>query len=184
MGTDINAVFGHQAPFPPTESVVEGMREGIHTVSPILGSDWKLLPDYNPGFGLVYIRGGLGISFGPHAAIVGTGNPWPSPTERPDEKQTLISAVCSIAGYFRSPRVIFLPDDMEPWIYVSKWVGEGLTLDQLQQHLASLKAPSATLRAAIRQRPECYEVDGYVIKELHYEAVSPRCARARTRRRG
>src|SRR5712672_2149113 len=105
MGTDINAVFGHEAPFPPTELVVEGMRKGIHPVSPIFGGGWDLLPNYNPGCGLVYVRGGLGISFGPHAAIIGTGERWPRPSEHPDEKKTLISAVCAIARYFRSPCV-------------------------------------------------------------------------------
>lgn len=147
------------------------MRKGIQPFDPILGSDWELLPDYNPGCGLVYVRGGLGISFGPHAAIIGTGERWPRPREHPDQKQTLINAVCRIGRYFRSPSVIFLPDDIEPWIYASKWIGEGLTLDQLQQRLVSLKAPSATFQETIRQRPECYEVDGYVIKELAYERV-------------
>jgi len=169
MGTDINAVFGHHVSFPPTKSVVEAMCKGIHPVSPIVGNNWELFPDYNPGCGLVYVRGGLGISFGPHAAIIGTGERWPRPSEHPDEKQPLISAVCAIARYFRSPRVIFLPDDIEPWIYASKWIGDGLSFDQLQQHMAGLKAPSTTFRAAIKQRPDCYEVDGYVIKELDYE---------------
>ena len=118
---------------------------------------------------MVYVRGGLGISFGPHAAIVGTGERWPRPSNHPDDKKLLISAVCALARYFRSPCVIFLPDDIEPWIYADKWIGEGLTLDQLRQHLADLKAPSATLRAAIGQHPDCYEVDGYVIEELEYE---------------
>lgn len=164
MGTDINAVFGHREPFPPTESVVEAMRNGI-------GGEWDLLLDYDPGCGLVYVRGEHGISFGPRAAIIGTGERWPRPSEHPDEKQWLISALCAIARYFRSPCLIFLPDDIEPWIYARKWIGEGQTIEQLRQHLAGLKAPSATFRAAIRQRPDCYEVDGYVIQELDYEAA-------------
>src|SRR5258708_3572665 len=127
MGSDINVAFGHQVPFPPTESIVEGMRMGIHPVSPIFGGEWDLLPDYNPGCRLVYVRGGLGLCFGPRAAIIGTGESWPGPSEHADEKKTLISAVCAIARYFRSPRVIFFPDDIEPWIYISKWVAEGLT---------------------------------------------------------
>lgn len=164
MGTDINAAFGHQVPFPPTESVLEEMRKGIHPCEPYIGGGWDLLPDYNPGCGLVYVRGGPCVSFGPHAAIIGTGESWPGPTRDPDE--ALISALCAIARYFRSPYVIFLPDDIEPWIYASKWIGEGLNLDQLRQHLAGIKAPSPSFRAAIQQRPDCYEVEGYVIKEL------------------
>jgi hypothetical protein len=171
MGTDINAVFGHNVPFPPTESVVDGMRKGIQPSEPYIRGEWDILPDYNPGCGLVYVRGGPGISFGPHAAIIGTGERWPRVGEQSDEMHTLITAICTIAKYFRSPRVIFLPDDIEPWIYASKWIGEGLTLDQLQEHLAGLKLPSATFRAATKQRPDCYEVDGYVIKALGYENV-------------
>src|SRR5215469_11233645 len=164
MGTDINGIFGHREPFPPTESVVEAMRKGI-------GGEWDLLRDYNPGCGLVYVRGEHSISFGHHAAIIGTGERWPRPSEHPDEKQWLISAVCAIARYFRSPCVIFLPDDMEPWIYASKWIGEGMTLEQLRQHMAGIKAPSATLRAAITQYSEYCDVEGYVIKELNYETA-------------
>ena len=158
MATDINVAFGHSIPFPPTESVAEKMCKGINLLDPRFANDWTL------GRGLVCVQSSLNVLFGPHAAIIPTGYRWPRPRQEPDEE--LISAVSAIARYFQSPRIIILPDDIEPWFYASKWIGEGLTLDDLQQRLAGLKHPSPTFQAAIKQRPDCYEVDGYVIREL------------------
>jgi hypothetical protein len=41
----------------------------------------------------------------------------------------------------------------------------------LRKRLAAIKEPSADFRAAIRQMPECCEVDGYVIEKLDHDAV-------------
>jgi len=161
MGTDINGAFGHRIQFPPTDSILEAMRES-------LGGGWDLLPDYNPGCGLVYVRGEVGISFGPHAAIVSTGYGWLDDREN---QRAAIDTIRAVARFFRSPGVIFLPDDIEPYIFASKWIGEGSTFDDLQKRLAAIKEPSPDFRAAIRQMPECYEVDGYVLQRLDYDAV-------------
>jgi len=171
MSTDINAAFGHRVPFPPTETVVAEMRKGIHPVNPAFGSGWDLLPDHDPGFGLVYVRGPLRIYFGPHSAIIGTGWRWPRPGEHGDEKESLVSAVCAIARHFESPHVIFLPSDLEPWCSVFAWIGEGLALDQIQQRLAGIRKPSTTFQETLKQRPDCYEINGYVIKELDPKAA-------------
>jgi len=171
MGTDMTAAFGHQVPFSATESIVEGMRKGIHPVGLISGREWDLLPDHKPGCGLVYVRGELRLYFGPHAALIGTGERWPRPSEHPDEKKALVSAVRAVARHFRSPRVIFLPDDIEPYVFVSKWIGEGLTLEEIQQRLALVGEPSPSLKAAIRQYPEYCQVEGYVVEQLDYDTV-------------
>jgi hypothetical protein len=161
MGTDINGAFGHRIQFPPTDSVVEAMRES-------LGGEWDLLRDYNPGCGLVYVRGEVGISFGPHAGIASTGYGW---LEDRDDQRAALDKIRAVARFFRSPSVIFLPDDIEPYIFVSKWIGEGATFDELQKRLAAIKEPSPDFRAAIRQMPDCYEVDGYVVERFEYDAV-------------
>ena len=161
MGTDINGAFGHRVQFPPTDVVVEAMRES-------LGGEWDVLRDYNPGCGLVYVRGEVGICFGPHAAIASTGYGWLE--DRADQRAAL-DTIRAVARFFRSPSVIFLPDDIEPYFSVSKWIGEGSTFDDLQKRLAAIKAPSPDFRAAIRQMPECYEVDGYVVERFDYDVV-------------
>ena len=133
-----------------------------------LGGDWDVLRDYNPGGGLVYERGEVGIYFGPHAGIASTGYGW---LEDHDGQRAAVETVRAVARFFRSPSIIFLPDDIEPYFYASNWIGEGLTFDDLRKRLAAIKAPSADFRAAIKQMPECYEVDGYVIEKLDYDTV-------------
>jgi hypothetical protein len=161
MGTDINGAFGHREPFPPTDALMDAMHQG-------LGGQWDVLRDYNPGRGLVYVRGEAGIYFGPHAAIASTGYGW---LEDGDGQRAALDTIRAVARFFRSPSVIFLPDDIEPYIYASNWIGEGSTFDDLLKRLAAIKEPSANFRAAIRQMPECYEVDGYVIEKLDYDSV-------------
>lgn len=156
MGTDINAIFGHRESFPPTDGLMEAMRKG-------LGGEWDVLRDYSPGRGLVYVRGEIGISFGPHAGMASTGYGW---LDDRDDQRTAVNATRAVARFFRSPSVIFLPDDIEPYIFASKWIGEGSTFDDLLKRLAAIKEPSPDFRAAIRQMPEYYEVDGYVIEKL------------------
>ncbi len=161
MGTDINGAFGYREPFPPTDALMEAMRKG-------LGGEWDVLRDYNPGSGLVYVRGQVGISFGPHAGIASTGYGW---LEDRDDRRAALDTIRAVARFFRSASVVFLPDDIEPYIYASKWIGEGSTFDDLRKRLAAIKEPSPDFRAAIRQMPECYEVDGYVLEELDYGRV-------------
>ena len=161
MGTDINAIFGHRESFPPADALMETMRKG-------LGGEWDVLRDYNPGCGLVYVRGAVGISFGPHAGIASTGYGW---LDDRDDQRAAVDTIRAVARFFRSPSVIFLPDDIEPYISVAKWIGEGSTFDDLRKRLATIKEPSPDFRAAIRQMPEYYEVDGYVIERLDHDAV-------------
>ena len=133
-----------------------------------LGGEWDVLRDYNPGPGLVYVRGEVGICFGPRAGIASTGYGW---LEQGDGQRAAVDAIRAVARFFRSPVVIFLPDDIEPYIYASNWIGEGSTFDDLRKRLAAIKEPSADFRAAIRQMPECYEVDGYVLERFDHDAV-------------
>ncbi len=161
MGTDINGAFGHREPFPPTDALTQAMRQE-------LGGEWEVYRDYNPGRGLVYVRGEVGILFGPRAGIASTGYGW---LEDGDGPRAALDTIRAVARFFRSPSVIFLPDDIEPYIYASNWIGEGSTFDDLLKRLAAIKEPSPNFRAAIRQMPECYEVDGYVIEKLDHDAV-------------
>ena len=156
MGTDIEGAFGHRIQFPPTDSVMEAMRKSI-------GGEWDLLPDYDPGRGLVYVRGAVGILFGPHAAIASSGYGW---LEDGDDQRAALDMIRAIARFFGSTGVIFLPDDIEPYVYADEWIAEGSTFEDLLHRLASIKEPSPDFRAAIRQMPECYEVDGYVLERL------------------
>jgi hypothetical protein len=168
MGTDINGVFGHGIPFRPTESLAEAMRAGIRPTGPMFESDWWLEPGSSSS-GLIHINGhGVSVYFGPHAAIVSSGYGW---LEDRDEQRATIDVIRAVARFFRSPSIIFLPDDIEPWCYARQWIADGSTLDDMQRRLASIKEPSSDFRAAIRHMPDCCEVDGYVIEELNYDAV-------------
>src|SRR4029077_7589834 len=147
MGRDINGAFGHREPFPPTDALMEVMRQG-------LGGEWDVLRDYNPGRGLVYVRGEVGMYFGPHAGIASTGYGW---LEHRDDQRAAVDTIRAVARFFRSPGVIFLPEDIEPYIYASNWIGEGSTFVDLRKRLAAIKEQSADFRADSRKMPECYE---------------------------
>jgi hypothetical protein len=164
MGTDINGVLGHGIPFPPTDSVVQSMRTGIQPIEPIFRSDWSLRPDFASSRRLVCIQAyGLYVLFGPHAALIPSGYGW---LEDRDEQRAAVSAIRAIARFFGSPSVIFLPDDIEPWCHADQWIADGATFDELRRRLAGIKKPSSDFRGAIRQMPDYYEVDGYVVEEL------------------
>jgi hypothetical protein len=45
--------------------------------------------------------------------------------------------------------------------------------------LAAIKEPSPDFRGAIRQMPDCSEVDGYVIEEFDYDAVGAKELKAK-----
>jgi hypothetical protein len=77
----------------------------------------------------------------------------------------------AVARYFRSARLIFLPNDIEPWCDAKRWIADGATIEELQQKLAGIGPPSPNLQAAIRQDPESWEVDGYVVEQLAYEPI-------------
>ena len=170
MGSDINAVFGHRESFPPTEAVVETIRAGM-------GGNWKLMAESDSCGGTVLVSGEFGIYFGPHAAIACSGEGWPLGPEVDEIRREVICALRSLARIFRSPSVIFLPDDIEPWMDAHEWVGKGMNLEEVRQKLASFKEPAPDLPSACRfveynQQFNCmiYEVDGYVVEELNYDA--------------
>jgi len=160
MGTDINAAFGHRIPFPPTEALVQSMSKGLQPAG-MGGSGWYL-PPHEPrlisGYEII-------IHFGPRAALISTGYSWGPPSEI-DAREPVISSCREVARFFRSPIIIFLPDDIEPYVYAGCWIDDGLTIEEVEEKLAHIKAPSPDVRAAIRQRPDCYEVDGYVVEQL------------------
>ena len=98
MGSDIIAVFGHPIPFPPTESLVQNMREGIQPVSPIIQNRWLLDKDTTSSR-LIGIHDDLSVYFGPRAGFVSTGREWPRPTEEVSEKHMVLSAIRAIAHF-------------------------------------------------------------------------------------
>lgn len=168
MGTDINGAFGHRITFPPSESLAHDMRAGIQPTGPMFQSDWRFDPS-SASSRLVHFSGhGVSLYFGPHAGIISTGYGW---LEDRDDQRAAVDVIRAVAQFFRSPSVIFLPDDIEPYIYADEWIADGSTFDDLRQRLAAIKGPSPDFHAAIRQMPDCYEVDGYVLEEIHYDAV-------------
>jgi hypothetical protein len=173
MGTDIDAAFGHTAEFPPTEALARSMCARIRRVSPLIHNDWRLNTDYHHGLGLFLIQDsdGLTVWLGQHAALISSGYGWPEPGEDADEKEFVTTAMRAVARYFRSPRLIFLPDDIEPWCDAERWIVEGASIEELQQKLAGIGPPSPNLKAAIRQGPESWQVDGYVVEQLTYEPI-------------
>ena len=164
MGTDINAAFGHKTPFPPTESLVQSMCQGLKPAG-MAGSGW-----YQPPQDKKLISGyEMIIHFGPRSSLITTGYGW-GPPSAIRERERVISSCREIARFFRSPLVIFLPDDIEPYVYAGCWIDDGLAIEEVQEKLAHVREPSPDFRAAIRQRPDCYEVDGYVIEQLDYNS--------------
>src|ERR1041385_7189963 len=114
MGTDINAAFGHQSEFPPTEALARSMCAGIKAANPILVNNWSVRPDY-AYLRLVLVQSSeLSIYFGPHVANISTGYGWPYNLDDSEQAQMVTSAIVAIARFFRSPQIIFLPDDIEP----------------------------------------------------------------------
>jgi hypothetical protein len=167
MGTDINGVFGHRISRSPTHSLEQDIRAGFDTV----WSGWWWDPNNDESSRLIRVcYDDLSVYFGSQAALISTGYGWPGPTDNANKRQTVISAIRAVARLFRSPSVIFLPDDIEPWCHADEWIADGSTLDQLRQRLAAFTEPSPDFRAAIRQMSDCYEVDGYVVEELSYDA--------------
>jgi len=149
------------------------MCAGIQRVSPLIHNEWRLNTDYHHGLGLFLIQDsdGLSVWFGPHAALISSGYGWPEPSEDADEKEFVTSAMRAVARYFRSASIIFLPDDIEPWCDAERWIAAGASIEELQQKLAGIGPPSANLKAAIRQSPESWQVEGYVIEQVAYAAI-------------
>ena len=148
------------------------MCAGIQPVDPIFRSDWSLIPDFDSSRRLVCIQAhGLYVLFGPHVAVIPSGWAWPEPTDRSNKRHAVLSSIRAVARFFQSPSVIFLPDDIKPWCDADEWIADGATFNEFRQRLAKIKAPSPDFRAAIRQMPDCYEVNGYVIEELDYDEV-------------
>ncbi len=169
MGTDINGAFGHSISFPPPESLAHSMRAGIQPTGPMFESDLRFDPNNTASSRLIHISGhGLSVYFGPHAAIISSGYGW---LEDRDEQRAAVEAIRAVARFFRSSGVIFLPDDIEPWCNASAWIAAAATFDDLQRRLAAIKPPSSGFRSAIRQMPDCWEVDGYVLEEFDHNEV-------------
>jgi hypothetical protein len=163
MGTDITGAFGHQIPFPPTESLAQAMRAGIRPTGTMFESNWWF-DSSSAASRLVHFSGhGVSVYFGAHAGIVSTGYGW---LEDRDEQKAAVDVVRAVARFFGSPSVIFLPNDIEPYIYAHQWIADGATFEDLQRRLATIKEPSLDFRSAIQQMPDCYVVDGYVLERF------------------
>ncbi len=172
MGTDIDAAFGHQCEFPPTEELVRSMCSNIDPVGPVLTNDWTAKAGY------IYLRlflvqsSNLSIYFGPRTAFISSGYGWPYSASDQDLAKSVASAIISIARFFRSPQVIFFPDDIEPWCNMDCWISDGASLEDLRMRLAEIKGPSTGFSGAIKQWPDYWEVNGYFIEELKYDDKS------------
>src|SRR5262245_24232019 len=116
MGTDINGVFGHGLEISATESLAHSIRAGIEKISPHCWRDFWWAPDNDDSSRLIHVRNNdLSLNFGPRAAYICSGYGWPGPMDRPDKRQSVVSTMRAVARYFRAARLIFLPDDIEPW---------------------------------------------------------------------
>lgn len=142
------------------------MCAGIKPVEPIFQNDWSVNPEYS-FLRLVTVQAsGLRIYFGPRAAMISTGYGWPYSEEDVNKREPVVSAVISIARFFGSPCAIFLPDDIEPWLDVDRWISDGANIEDVRSRLAQIKAPSNGFRGAIKQSSDFWEVDGYSIEDL------------------
>src|SRR5690242_17780207 len=116
MGTDINGVFGHQIMVSAKESLADCIRAGMEKISPTCWSDFWWAPDNSDSSRLIDVGyGDFPVKLGPRAAYIVSGYSWPGPMDSPDKRQSVVSAMRAVARYFRSPHLIFLPDDIEPW---------------------------------------------------------------------
>lgn len=168
MGTDINGIFSHRKAFPATEALARNMNAGVPRVNELIHNEWRLDPRYStePYRG-VHDPRGLSVWFGPHAAKIVSGLSWYEAAENHEFLLMVKSAMCAIARFFQSPRVIFYPDDSEPWTYVADGVQEGATLEAIQERMAHIREPCPNFRAAWPD--DRSKVDGYVIEELSYD---------------
>lgn len=169
MGTDINAAFGHSSSFPPTEELVRRMCAGIKPVPPILESDWSLRSDYSHLHLALVQSSNLSVYFGPRAAMISSGYGWPYDADDAEWAQMVATAAISIARFFESPHLIFLPDDIEPFCDVDSWISDGASIEDLERRLAGIRKPTEGFSGAIKQSPDYWEVDGYFIVNLSYD---------------
>lgn len=147
------------------------MSEGIERINHLVEKDWSLDAECWDGSGLIRITNRqLSVWFGPRAALITSGYGWPKDCDDMDDKQMVVDAIGAVARFFRSPRIIFLPDDIDPWCNVDEWIEAGCSLDDVLEQLAKISVPSRDLLAARRNDPEYFigMVDGYVVEELHY----------------
>ncbi len=145
------------------------MSEGIERINHLVEKDWALDAEWWDGSGLLRITNRqLSVWFGPRAALITSGYGWPKDRDDMNDKQMVVDAICAVARFFRSPRVIFLPDDIDPWCNADDWIGEGYSIEEVLQRLTKIRVPSRDLVAAIQHDPESWLVNGYVVEELHY----------------
>jgi hypothetical protein len=171
MGTDINGAIAHRLRFPPARTLASEMSEGIERISPFLRNEWKWKAEYDkePRFRTLDNCGGPTVWLGHRAALISTGVGWDQAAHDPELREEIVSAVSAIGRFFKSPRVVLLPCDVEPWCNIQDSIMyDGSTLDELLKSLARIHGPVPDFISAIgaeNAEPD-YLVNGYLILEL------------------
>ena len=168
MGTDIAGAISHGLTFPPQASLPRAMTEGIPPVSPYIRNGWNWLEGYESETNVrpICTQSGPTVWFARHAILISTGIGWDQVAEDGELREQILSALFAIARFFKSSRIVLLPDDVEPWCNIKDSIIEnGSTVDELVANLAKIRAPCQDFISAIKDAPD-YSVDGYLILKV------------------
>lgn len=167
MGTDIVGLIGNTSKFPPSESLIQRLREDTAGKNQLIKGDWRLDYSYQTD-SLSRITDSLQLSIiiGHRAALILSNIDWMMAAYDPGALESVIPALTEIARFFGSPFVVLLPDDIKPWCDVDDWVEARSSLEEILSKLEKLRSPSAELKNTVRSVDGGYKVDGYVVLKV------------------
>ncbi|MES2570768.1 MAG: hypothetical protein V4710_12045, partial [Verrucomicrobiota bacterium] len=96
-----------------------------------------------------------------------SGVSWLLASEDTEYRRPVTSAIAAVARFFRSPGLLYLPDDLEPWDDADIWISGGITFTELQQKLLRIRLPSPDFSGAIHCSENRFWIDGYVVENIN-----------------
>jgi hypothetical protein len=168
MGTDIVGAISHDLTFPPSPSLPQAMTDGIEPASPFIQNEWTWLEGFERETNVRAIgtRRGPTLWLGHHAVLISTGIGWDQVAEDCNLRQQILSALFTIARFFKSSHIVFLPDDVEPWCNIQDSITDyGSTLNELVASLAKIQEPSVDFKSAMKIASD-HSVNGYLIMKV------------------
>jgi hypothetical protein len=165
MSTYIYGIMSHQLTYPPPETLPDELNVAIKARGRFSSKPWSWSVDaIRENTGRWLLRDGYAeIRIGAKAAILVTGIAWRSAARDKKLRRYLLSIVFELARFFKSPSVILLPDDVDPWFSIRETVIEnGASFGDVLRKVHQIGEPCQILRQAI-QRERGGTIDGYVV---------------------
>lgn len=165
MGTEIHGIIKHLLAIPPQQTLPAELSVAMKSKNPFLQGPWSWNIDaLKNGTGLGLMRDGYTeISLGSKAAVLATGVGWFDAVREKRLRRNLLLAIFELARFFKSPSVILLPDDQDPWFSIRQTVFDnGASFQDVMQEVKQISEPCRTLRQAI-QPVGGGSIDGYLV---------------------